>query len=47
MSTTSHVDSALTTAQRSAALEAMSGEEGLDVLVVGGGVTGAGIAVDR
>ena len=46
MSATSHVDSALTTAQRSAALEAMSGEEGLDVLVVGGGVTGAGIAVD-
>lgn len=46
MSTTSHVDSALTTTQRSAALEAMSAPEGLDVLVVGGGVTGAGIAVD-
>ncbi|QPL05099.1 MULTISPECIES: glycerol-3-phosphate dehydrogenase/oxidase [Actinomyces] len=46
MSSTSHVDSALTTAQRSAALEAMSAPEGLDVLVVGGGVTGAGIAVD-
>ncbi|MGK2349789.1 glycerol-3-phosphate dehydrogenase/oxidase [Actinomyces sp. W5033] len=46
MSTTSHANSALTTAQRTAALEAMSGEEGLDVLVVGGGVTGAGIVVD-
>ncbi|MDO4244265.1 MAG: glycerol-3-phosphate dehydrogenase/oxidase [Actinomyces sp.] len=37
---------ALTSAQRAAALEAMSASEGLDVLVVGGGVTGAGIALD-
>ena len=39
-------DTALTTDQRKRALAAMSGDEGLDVLVVGGGVTGAGIAVD-
>ena len=39
-------DTALTTDQRKHALAAMSGDEGLDVLVVGGGVTGAGIAVD-
>ncbi|WP_243896265.1 glycerol-3-phosphate dehydrogenase/oxidase [Actinomyces bowdenii] len=37
---------ALNGAQRSAALEAMSNAEGLDILVVGGGVTGAGIALD-
>lgn len=37
---------ALNGAQRSAALQAMSNEEGLDILVVGGGVTGAGIALD-
>ena len=37
---------ALTTTQRTEALAAMSQPEGLDVLVVGGGVTGAGIAVD-
>ena len=39
-------DTALTTDQRNRALAAMSGDEGLDVLVVGGGVTGAGIALD-
>ena len=33
-------DTALTTDQRNRALAAMSGDEGLDVLVVGGGVTG-------
>lgn len=38
--------SALTTEQRARSLDAMSGPEGLDLLVVGGGVTGAGIAVD-
>ena len=38
-------DTALTTDQRNRALAAMSGDEGLDVLVVGGGVTGAGIAL--
>lgn len=37
---------AITAATRTAALSAMSDEEGLDVLVVGGGVTGAGIALD-
>ena len=36
----------LTREQRAAALEQMSGAEGLDVLVVGGGITGAGIALD-
>ena len=39
-------NTALTREQRTAALEAMSGGEGLDVLVVGGGITGAGIALD-
>ncbi|WP_052047208.1 glycerol-3-phosphate dehydrogenase/oxidase [Arcanobacterium sp. S3PF19] len=39
-------DTALNSAQRTAALEAMEEPEGLDILVVGGGVTGAGIAVD-
>ena len=36
----------LTREQRATALEEMSGAEGLDVLVVGGGITGAGIALD-
>ena len=36
----------LTREQRAAALEEMSREEGLDILVVGGGITGAGIALD-
>ena len=44
--TTLPQDTALTTDQRNRALTAMSGDEGLDVLVVGGGVTGAGIALD-
>ncbi|MDC4233924.1 glycerol-3-phosphate dehydrogenase/oxidase [Actinomyces sp. B33] len=39
-------DTALTRDQRAAALDAMTGAEPLDILVVGGGVTGAGIAVD-
>ena len=39
-------DTALTREQRATALEGMSGTEGLDVLVVGGGITGAGIALD-
>ena len=39
-------DTALNAAQRERALEEMSSAEGLDVLVVGGGVTGAGIALD-
>ena len=43
---TSQATTALNRAQRSAALEAMAGDEGLDILVVGGGVTGAGIALD-
>ena len=38
--------SALNQATRAAALSAMSDPEGVDVLVVGGGVTGAGIALD-
>ena len=33
---------ALTAASRQAALEAMADDEGVDILVVGGGVTGAG-----
>ncbi|MVA76928.1 FAD-dependent oxidoreductase [Auraticoccus sp. F435] len=37
---------ATTQQSRAAALEAMSDEEGLDVLVIGGGVTGAGAALD-
>lgn len=37
---------ALTAEKRSEALAAMSDDAGLDVLVVGGGVTGAGIALD-
>ena len=36
----------LTREQRAAALKEMSREEGLDVLVIGGGITGAGIALD-
>lgn len=39
-------DAALTREQRASALEEMSSTEGLDLLVVGGGVTGAGIALD-
>lgn len=38
--------SALTAQSRTEALAAMSTEEPLDVLVVGGGITGAGIALD-
>lgn len=37
---------ALTPSTRSEALQRMAGPEGLDVLVIGGGVTGAGIALD-
>ena len=36
----------LTREQRAAALKEMSREEGLDLLVIGGGITGAGIALD-
>ncbi|WP_316670432.1 glycerol-3-phosphate dehydrogenase/oxidase [uncultured Propionibacterium sp.] len=43
---TSRRDSALTNEQRARALEELSAPEGLDILVVGGGVTGAGIALD-
>ena len=39
-------DTALNAPQREHALEEMCSAEGLDVLVVGGGVTGAGIALD-
>ena len=39
-------NSALTADRRARALEELSAPEGLDVLVVGGGVTGAGIALD-
>ncbi|MDO5683299.1 MAG: FAD-dependent oxidoreductase, partial [Propionibacteriaceae bacterium] len=38
--------SALTRHTRSTSLQAMADSEGLDVLVIGGGVTGAGIALD-
>ena len=37
---------ALNTGNRTAALKAISDDRGLDVLVIGGGVTGAGIALD-
>ncbi len=40
------MDAQLNQETRTAALEAMSDEEGVDVLVIGGGVTGAGIALD-
>ncbi len=47
MSTTQFVEkSKLTAASRQAALAAMTDQEGLDILVIGGGVTGAGIALD-
>ncbi|WP_085529633.1 glycerol-3-phosphate dehydrogenase/oxidase [Kocuria massiliensis] len=36
----------LTAASRAEALDAMSDSEGVDILVIGGGVTGAGIALD-
>lgn len=36
----------LTAASRQAALEAMTDSQGVDILVIGGGVTGAGIALD-
>jgi glycerol-3-phosphate dehydrogenase len=38
--------SRLTPQSRVADLEAMSDEQGLDVLVIGGGITGAGVALD-
>jgi glycerol-3-phosphate dehydrogenase len=38
--------SIMTPASRAEALATMSGEEGLDILVVGGGVTGAGVALE-
>jgi len=38
--------SRLTSTSRSAALAAMGDDAGLDILVIGGGVTGAGIALD-
>lgn len=38
--------SLLTQQSRAHALEAMTDEQGLDILVIGGGVTGAGIALD-
>ena len=44
--TFSTADSHLTSEHRTRSLQAMSDQEGLDVLVIGGGVTGAGIAVD-
>jgi glycerol-3-phosphate dehydrogenase len=40
------VSSALTASSRVEALKALADPEGLDLLVIGGGVTGAGIAVD-
>ena len=38
--------SRITKASRAAALEAMTDEAGVDILIIGGGVTGAGIALD-
>ncbi|WP_127842622.1 glycerol-3-phosphate dehydrogenase/oxidase [Actinomyces wuliandei] len=43
---TDHPSTALNHSQRQAALAELSSSEGLDLLVVGGGVTGAGIALD-
>lgn len=40
------MDHALNPKQRTDALDAMADDEGVDVLVIGGGVTGAGIALD-
>ena len=40
------MDIALNQVQRATALDAMTDAEGVDVLVIGGGVTGAGIALD-
>lgn len=40
------MQTALNATQRAAALDAMAGPDGVDVLVIGGGVTGAGIALD-
>jgi glycerol-3-phosphate dehydrogenase len=38
--------SIMTPASRAEALTTMSGDEGLDILVIGGGVTGAGVALE-
>lgn len=46
MSATFTAKSHLTAASRIAALEAMTDDAGVDILVIGGGVTGAGIALD-
>ncbi|WP_346924313.1 glycerol-3-phosphate dehydrogenase/oxidase [Rothia sp. (in: high G+C Gram-positive bacteria)] len=46
MSATFTAKSHLTAASRTAALEAMTDDVGVDILVIGGGVTGAGIALD-
>ena len=40
------MDTALNPAQRGRALDEMADDDGVDVLVIGGGVTGAGIALD-
>lgn len=46
MSATFTAKSHLTAASRTAALEGMTDDAGVDILVIGGGVTGAGIALD-
>lgn len=46
MSATFTTKSHLTATSRTAALEAMTDDAGVDILVIGGGVTGAGIALD-
>lgn len=46
MSATFAAKSHLTAVSRTAALEAMTDDAGVDILVIGGGVTGAGIALD-
>lgn len=46
MTATFTQQSHLTAASRQAALEAMTDSQGVDILVIGGGVTGAGIALD-
>ena len=46
MTATFTTQSQLTAHSRTQALAAMTQQDGVDVLVIGGGITGAGIALD-
>ncbi|MDO4898430.1 MAG: glycerol-3-phosphate dehydrogenase/oxidase, partial [Rothia sp. (in: high G+C Gram-positive bacteria)] len=46
MTATFAAQSHLSASSRAVALEAMTDDSGVDILVIGGGVTGAGIALD-